>query len=79
MENLYDALTYECTVDGLPLNGNEDKAFDIPTEFYWFIKDAVLYNFEEIWGKECAKLNHKPEFEVEQTQLMSPFFRGCYL
>lgn len=74
--SLYEKVSFECTVDDLPLLGNEDFAFAYPSQVYAYIYEAVMFNFREIWEKDCLKLDHSPEFRLDETQLLDPFFAG---
>ena len=73
---LYDMLVPGCTVGELPLDGNEDDAFDTTRQMYGFLYHAAHHNFQEIWEAECAKLDHSPEFTPSETKWLAPFFSG---
>ena len=76
MASVYEQVSFECTVDGLPFLDNDDFAFAYPSQMYLYIREAVAWNFGGIWDKDCVTLDHSPEFVMDQTQLLDPFFTG---
>ena len=76
LDAMYENLAFECAVRGEPLLGNEDQAFEISTDMYWFIHECLRFNFDEVWDAECVQPNHTPEFTPVETKMMPPFFAG---
>ena len=76
VETLYQGVSFDCSVQGQALLGNEDLAFSYATELYHYIYRALMFNFKAIWDADCVVPNHKPEFTMDKTKLLNPFFSG---
>lgn len=76
LDSLFEHISYGCTVDGEPLVGNEDAAFDSPFDFYGYLNQAVVFNFKTLWEADAVTLDHTSEITPQETKLTPPFFMG---